>query len=676
MAQDLADFSREFHDQIWAEAHAVEALREEVFVQKMGEILEEYGEIGDFVPCPYQTSGMKIDGYCYNDELQSFTLVVSHFLDEPDMSQARLTSTQIQRQFSRVMSFFARCLKGGYSRIEVSNEAHDLAQLLYDCRDEVQNVKLILITDGITQKGPAEVEQSNGVEILRTIWDIERVFSFFQTGERERIVLNFTEYCDGPLHCIVKEQNNGRYSTYLGFVPGSALADMYARWGIRMLDMNVRVFLSARGSVNRGLRKTIIEEPEMFCAYNNGITVFARQVETVALDDGIGLIRAEDLQIINGGQTTASLYHTRKKDRKDVDDIFVQMKLVVVHDEECITDWVPRISQFSNTQNKVQVADLAANQSPHPEIQAISKQIMAPDPTGGSQQSYWFYERARGSYEELRNLTAKTPAQKRQFDGIRPKKQKFDKIKLGKVWNTFLRLPHVVSLGGQKNFIRFNEWLREQDGEDWVAFFRKTVALIILWIAMERIVRRQRFEGYHHNIVAYTLAWFFHITKSRLDLEKIWQTQSVSESITDTLQKLSVIVNEHIRTTGRNVTEYCKKEECWNGLLEVHVDLPSSLEIECVEDGESVPYSPSISTETEAVEFCQSKDAQAWFALSKWLKQRQFLSTKARSQCFNMGRALQRTKKPSVALSMACRKAWEGAEVRGWDPTEDQTKGP
>ena len=667
MMQELTEFSKEFHDEIWAEAHAVDALREEVFVQKIGEILEEYGEINDFVPCSYRASGMKVDGYCYNDELQSFALIVSHFLDEPDASQARVTNAEIQRQFSRVSRFFSRCLKGGYSRIEVSNETHDLAQLLYDCRDDIQNVKLVLVTDGITHKGPAEIENTDGVEILRTIWDIERVFNFYKTGERERITLDFTDYCDGPLRCLVKQDTDNRYSTYLGFVPGPALADMYARWGIRMLDMNVRVFLSARGSVNRGLRKTIIEEPHMFCAYNNGITVFARHVETVPLEDGVGLVRADDFQIINGGQTTASLYHTRRKDRKDIDKISVQMKLVVVHDEDCIRDLVPRISQFSNTQNRVQLADLAANQSPHPEIQAISKQVMAPDPTGGSQQTYWFYERARGSYEELQNLTARTPAQRRQFDSLRPKQQKFDKIKFAKAWNTFLRLPYVVSLGGQKNFARFNEWLGEQSEEDWVPFFRKTVALLILWTTMERIVRRQKFEGYHHNIVAYTLAWFFHLTKSKIDLEQIWQRQSISESITGTLQEMSAIVNDHIRTTGQNVTEYCKSEDCWNRLLEVYFSLPSPVEGGFIREGDQARYDPSISNETEAIGFCESKSAQAWFDLAKWLKQRQFLSPKARSQCFNMGRALQGSRKPSAALSIACKKAWGDAEVRGWD---------
>lgn len=227
------------------------------------------------------------------------------------------------------------------------------------------------------------------------------------------------------------------------------------------------------------------------------------------------------------------------------------MKLTVIHNPEDVPRLVPKISEYSNTQNKVQMADLAANLSPHQEIQTISNNILSPDPTGGSRQTYWFYERARGSYEECRNLVAKTPAQKRQFDALRPKHQKFDKIKFGKVWNTHLLLPHVVSLGEQKNFGWFNEWLREQNEEDWKAFFRKTVTLIVLGNSTEKIVRRQGFQGYHHNIVAYTLAWLFHLTGSRIDLERIWQKQAFGEPILDVLESMSGIVKNISVTPSR-----------------------------------------------------------------------------------------------------------------------------
>lgn len=255
---------------------------------------------------------------------------------------------------------------------------------------------------------------------------------------------------------------------------------------------------------------------------------------------------------------------------------------------------------------------------------------------------------------------------------MRPKHQKFDKIKFGKVWNTYLRLPHVVSLGGQKNFGRFNEWLREQKEEDWVSFFKKTVGLLILWNAMEKIVRRQSFEGYHHNIVAYTLAWLFHLTDMQIDLGKIWQKQAVGDMILSILEPMSQVVNNHIRETQQNVTEYCKREECWNKLKTRAFALPGNIQTEYISGGGKGAYDPAVSSEREIVEFCKKKGSKGWFELSKWLKEQNFLTPKARSQCFNMGRCLQKGKEPSVALSIPCKKAWKEAEIRGWNYSHEQ----
>ena len=672
ITEDVKEFSKSFHDELRADAHGLNALRETVFVQKMGDILEEYGEIEALMPCQYKGRGVKVDGYSFDDEFKDFILVVSHFKDEEDPSHARVNNTDINQSMKKVSTFFTKCLGGYHDQIDISNPAHDLAKLIYECRKEVRNVKFVLITDGHARRRASEVEEIEGVDVTRTVWDIERTCHFYRTGERETISMEFPDHCGGPLECVVEDSGDGIYTTYLGFMPGTALADMYALWGIKMLDMNVRVFLSARGNVNKGIRKTIKESPEMFCAYNNGITVFAREVTLT--EDGKGLINAKDFQIVNGGQTTASLYHTRKKDRADLKKIQVQMKLTVIHDESKIEKLVPLISEFSNTQNKVQTADLAANEAPHPEIQEISKRLLAPDPTGGSFQTNWFYERARGSYEEFRSLTARTPHQKKHFDSINPKKQKFDKIKFAKVWNSYLRMPHTVSLGGQKNFGRFNQWLREQKDEDWVSFFRKTVALLLLWNETERMVRRKKFQGYHHNIVAYSLSWFFYLTGSRIDLEKIWQEQKVAASILDTLDGLSDIVDTHIRNTTYNVTEYCKKKDCWEKLLEGDGLLATGIEDEYLANGgNNGGYEVDTSGEEKAIDDCINKGAQAWFELSKWLRERDFLPGRARSQCYNMGRTINgKKKKPSAVLSIACLKVWSEAELRGWSlPIEE-----
>ena len=677
--KSLAQFLSDFHENIAAEAHASEQLREHVFIETAGEILSEYGEIEDCIRSSYQDRGLKIDGYHYDYEFNSLTLIVSLWLDISDPAKAKVNDTTVNSVFKRCQNFFQKSIAGFHDRIEIANEAHDLASLIHECRNIFQDVKVILISDGIIKSRSAETLEIEGILVTRVIWDIQRIKQFIQTGERDSVNLDFIEELGKPLPCVKQPSGNNFYTTFLTFIPGDTLADIYGKWGTRLLDMNVRVFLSSRGNVNKGIRDTIISQPEMFCAYNNGIAVFAREIDLANEESSGPAIKGiRDFQIINGGQTTASLYHTRKKNGAELSDINVLAKITIIHKPEDISVLVPKISEYSNTQNKVQLADLLANDPPHPELHSISLSMLAPDPTGGSIQTYWFYEKSRGSFEETRNLKARTLAQKNKYDALYPKRQRFDKNKFGKAWNSYLKLPHIVSLGAQKNFARFNSWLREQEGEDWVAFFRKTVAMIILWNEAERIVRRQGFEGYRHNIVTYTLSWLFHLTNSRIDLEKIWQEQIVSESIKDAIETMCHSVNLHIKDTDKNISEWCKKEECWKELKSKYADsftLPENIS-EVFIIGESSPaYQSAIGNEQEAVEFCKSKGAKSWFSLAKWLKDRSFLTPKARSQSFNMGRCLSREKDPSVALSVPCMSIWKDAEIRGWsDDNENENE--
>jgi len=665
---DLSEAYQRFHSDITTTALGLDMLREHKFIEDVGEMLVEAGELDDFVRSSYKGRGMKIDGYCFDEEFSNLNLIIAYWKDEPDISKAKVTNTVVEAEFKRCIQFFQRSKSELYNRIEVANEAHDLARLIHELKNEIIGVRIILITDGITEKRAATVEIIDDIEFRLLIWDMERILHFIETGEKEIVVVDFLENSGEPIPCISYENGNEIYETYLAFIPGQTLVDLYSQWGTRILDMNVRVFLSGRGKVNRGIRDTIISEPDMFCAYNNGITVFARELEFITLDNGSrGIAKAKDFQIVNGGQTIASLYHTYKKQKVDLSKIHVQMKVVVINDPEKIGTLVPRISEYSNTQNRVSLADLAANDPPHPELHEISKRLLAQDPTGGSRMTYWFYEKARGSYEETKRLEARTPAKTREYEAKYPKAQRFDKSIFGKSWNTYLRKPQTVSLGSQKNFANFNLWLREQEEEDLTEFFKKTVALVMLWKNAERVVRRQSFEGYRHNIVTYTLAWLFKLTDCRIDLDRLWKEQTVSEYMLEAIEGMSHVVNKHIRNTDKNITEWCKKEECWSILRSQKYVLPHGIEETYISSGsKQKEYNPRIKAEVDIIDFCKSKGGKAWWQLAIWLKKMGFLSGKARSQCGNMGRTLDRGKEPSIRLATPCKKIWEAAVLRGW----------
>lgn len=153
--------------------------------------------------------------------------------------------------------------------------------------------------------------------------------------------------------------DNSDYESYIAIMPGQGLAMLYKQFGARLLEQNVRSFLQFTGKINRGIRKTINEESHMFLAYNNGISATADNIE---LDEtGHYVKRISNLQIVNGGQTTASIYHTWDKDKADISNIFVQMKISVIKKADSYSEIVSRISQYANTQNKVNNADFSAN---------------------------------------------------------------------------------------------------------------------------------------------------------------------------------------------------------------------------------------------------------------------------------------------------------------------------
>ena len=672
VSEALTNYSISLHDDINSQAEFLGEEKEEVFVSQMGILLDDYGETDTVIECAHQSHGLKVDGYCFDEELNYLILITSYFMDETDLTEARITRTDIDREMKRVTNFFNKCLSGGWKDLELKDSARELAELIGEFGWKLSEVKFLLITDCIAPKEASKTEKIKDIKVSRAVWDVERAYRFYALGEKEPIKINFEDYRDGrPLDCTVLDTKDN-YTTYLGFLPGDALADMYEEYGTKMLEMNVRVFLSARGKINKGIKRTIKDEPEMFCAYNNGITVYSKNVEMS--EKGEGLRSATDFQIINGGQTTASLFHSRKIDKIELKNIYVQMKLTVIHDPDRVEEIVPLISEYSNSQNRVQLADLSANKKPHPEIQSISKELPAPDPTGGSKTTYWFYERSRGSYEELKRLTATTPVQKRNFEEEWPKKQRFDKLKLAKVWNTFLLAPYSVCLGGQKNFAVFNKWVIGEADNDLNIFFKESVSLLILWNETEKIIRspRDKYPAYRHALVTYSLSWFFYMTRNRIDLDKIWSDQKGSQIIFDVLEELIEIVNNHIRNTDRSVDMYCRDKKCWDLLIKdkKRYVLPDKIKDVYI-TGVTREKIEAVWAENTAINFCKSKGGDKWKELSNWLRVQGDPKTKFwRGICYSVGKYIIKGWDPSEKQANAAKKAWEFAEETGWDSGE------
>jgi len=493
-----------------------------------------------------------------------------------------LARSEVIRYFDLIKGFLTRALSGNTLTVSEDNDAFEVISKIRESSDELSKVRLILVTDGIVKGDISELKAFviSNVNVSFVLWDLVQL-SRLQPGEQHVIELDFDKLQKSPLGCIATEDISGEYRTYLAFMPAPLLGQIYREYGQRLLERNVRAFLQAKNAVNSGIQRTLKDEPERFLAYNNGLCCTASGIDVEIGKNGLGLIKSvSDFQIVNGGQTTASIFHAIKN-RIDVSSVVVQMKLTVVSDSKSVEEIVPLISKFANSQNKVASADFAANGVFHRHMEQVSRARWAPGKSDLERGTHWYYERARGSYEVDRSK-ATTPARKREFDKENPRSQKFTKTDLAKFELSWMGNPDLVCKGAQKNFAEYAQ-LIEENGEPNVTpeYFSHIVARAILFKTAERIVSQLELGGYRANIVAYSIAWLAEKSGFRIDLEQIWKKQGLSDDLCKAIEVVASAAHEHFADLAQaggswkaNIGENTKKKECWERFRDLEIDVP------------------------------------------------------------------------------------------------------
>ncbi len=533
------------------------------FTQTIFDMLSEAGEFEDPLVCYHRARGMEVSGYGVDEEEGRLDLFLS--LHTNTVPPITVTRQRVNDSFRRLRQFLAWCLGGGYVELEEASPVFDMAAHIHGLGQSITQARLCVLTDGRTTVETLPREKLGGISVAGALWDIVGLHRLSMSGQqRGRISIDFMERFGEPVPCLLADSQEDGYRAFLMLLSGHVLRDIYADFGPRLLERNVRSFLQARGKVNRGIRDTISREPERFLAYNNGITMTAEAVGISQTSGGSVITNLEGLQIVNGGQTTASMLAT-ERGRADLSRVYVAAKLIEIESGTDHDELVRNVSRYANSQNSISGADFSANDPFHVRVEELSRTMWAPAAEGVQRQTRWFYERARGQYQDAR-ASQTTPARRRMFLAENPTKQKFTKTDLAKFENTWEQLPHMVSLGAQKNFadymIRVSE--RAQMVVD-MSYFERLIAKAILFRSAERIVQRQNFGGYRANIVTYTLALLSHATSQRVDLQRIWREQGLSENLQLAIAELSHGVYRVIAHPpgGRNPTEWCKSDRCW-----------------------------------------------------------------------------------------------------------------
>ncbi len=487
--------------------------------------------------------------------------------------------------------------------LEETSPTFQAAQPIYTLRNSIRRVRLIIFSNArlVSRKKGVEAKDVDGRAFTYSLLDFTRYVDIRESRNgSEPIEIDFGELGGEPLQCIRAHTGGGVCASYLIAMPGELLAKIYGLYGPRLLEQNVRTFLQARTKVNKGIIETISQTPEMFFAYNNGLTATASELNTGRLPDGtITISRIKNLQIVNGGQTTASILYAKDQNSADLRDVYVQVKLSVVEPAD-IEDIVPKISRFANTQNPLNAADFFSGHPFHLEMEKMSRRLSAPQKAGAFSASKWFYERARGQYRD--KLAYVTAAARKRFLAEFPKDQVIVKTDVAKAALTFECEPHVVSQGAQKGFLTFADRI----GKAWNAnpshfhetYFKEAVARIILFRWTDSMIAKSDWykedRGYKANIVTYTVAWLVNFLqeseKAQMDLQQIWRNQDVSDELKEALSRCARDVAVTIKATPpqmKNIGEYCKRQACWAAVSRLEIDLGGDLKSSIVDRREA-----------------------------------------------------------------------------------------
>lgn len=626
---------------------------DEFFTNIMFEYLSEIGEIGEPILCSYRDNGLQINGFEISEDKTKISIFVSIY-NEAD-TLITIPKADVIATSQRAINFYRKSVQNLLTKFERDSDAFGCASIIYKNKTTIKDVKVVVLTNGVVNNVELNPLVLPLATISYTVWDIERLFKSYSSNQkREPIDVDFEKLIGRPLAAI-KGGKSSKTEVYLAIIPGKFLADLYDEYGPKLLERNVRAFLQLKGNVNKGLRASLIDEPDMFLAYNNGITVTAQSVEADINSYGsVGIKKIKDLQIVNGGQTTVSLYRAKKDTTAEVDfsKVYVQMKLSVIQNESDMDEVVPNISKYSNTQNPVQTADFSSNDPYHRKMEELSRAIWTPS-INGSRPINWFYERTRGQYAEKLNIEA-TPAKRRDFKEYHPLITKTDLAKVLLSWDM---KPEIVSLGAQKCFVHFMEKMKkEKDCVPNKTYYQRFIAKTIIFRKMEKIVLAQKFGGYKANIVAYTYFKLMKITERKIDLDKIWADQDISEALSETITELCQLVQKYIIKTsmGLNVSEFCKTKRCIDGIESIDYRISDKLKKELLSEElidslteEDQKISEMSKEEQLIVEEAMKVSAAEWQAIANWAKTNDVFDSWERTLLFRLFTCLNRKKVPS-----------------------------
>lgn len=513
------------------------------------------------------SENMKLDGYAFSEYFRSLTLLVSKYQAKP--IPEKIKKTEIDKLLKKVLKFYKTCGTNDFEALEESSDGYQAYKFIKGHKADIETVNIILLTNDETIRYIPDDVHYGKITVRFDVWDIERLYQSVLGGtavERQLVVKLKKKYGES-LPLIKVKGDNEIYDCYIGVISGELLARIYETEGQDLIQKNVRSFLQAIGKVNKGIKVSLANEPQMFMAYNNGISTIA---ESIAVDEGrssgdiVNITEITGWQIVNGGQTTASIYNAYKA-KLPLEQVNVQIKLSVIKQKDRAEEIIHNISKYANSQNKINMSDFNANDAYHVKMERLSRATPIPVAKGKST-DYWLYERARGQYLVELNRQP-TAAAKKEFKSRCPKNRCISKTVAAKCVMTYRGYPDIVSKGLETSFIYFSDMVSKGEvPEPSEQSYIEMIAKVILFNSCDEIIKNLKFGGFKAQQDYYTVALFGKYYSDLFDPLEIWNRQSINAETAKTIEELAYFVWNHFQNPtvpGVNIGQWCKKEECW-----------------------------------------------------------------------------------------------------------------
>ena len=674
---ELIEFKKDLLNLVRVAADASGEVHEEKFFDDMSELLCEAGVYDDIQKDPYINSrkGIRIDGWNWNKTERILSAVITKFSNDQDL--VTISKAEIEKLGKQASRFISNINDNKFQdSLDASDPALELAKemssYLNDLgidgeegfRPAAHKFRVIILTDHLLSErvklGKLKIDNIHEKETYFEIWDLKRIRDLTYSGsDSEPCDVDFSELCaDGGLPTLPANISESEISSYICVMPGTVLRDLYDNFGQRLLESNVRTFLQFRGKVNQGMKSTLLQNPENFFAYNNGLTVTASNIELEEKSGKLLIKKLNNMQIVNGGQTTSAIYFSPLSKGKqqgidfrniDLTKVYVQMKLTVIENDEDSEIIKSNVARYANSQNAIQAADLISNHPLHREIEKQSRSLWAPASEDMAVQTRWFYERARGQYQ-TKILAFRTPAKARNFQAENPKKQMFTKTDMAKYENTWRMRPWEVKLGAQGNLAKIGEVLIKEWDENpdnfGIMFFKDLIAKAILFKTTDTAILKSDWYkeggGLKAETSTYTIALLlFKLDKLgyTLDLKRIWNAQKISDSLLNQIIDLAKVVRDKLldidfRNGHANPSMFARKREAWDCFiaLEYEINIISKDDLITKKQEKNRQEENDALNEENAeidiMKFCTEISDEEWTAIYEFLKQHLSKETK------------------------------------------------